>query len=156
MRSFYALYVWNAKANKFIDCKYLCDRRIRQNTARTEHTALVFATVGWQVECWRPSPTFSSYNHRTRFFESFEQFFLLFPENKSCIHTEVTAVALLDEEQTAPVNDGQKTEQLNVLLIGSVMLTHRVVSLILIVDLTCIYYLTTLYQLRRIGRVELY
>jgi hypothetical protein len=46
------------------------------------------------VECWRPSLAFSSYKHQTGFFESIKQFFLLFPENKSCIHTKVPAVAV--------------------------------------------------------------
>jgi hypothetical protein len=51
------------------------------------------------VERWRPSPAFSPYKHQTGFFESIKQFFLLFPENKSCIHTKVTAVTVHDEEQ---------------------------------------------------------
>jgi hypothetical protein len=49
------------------------------------------------VECWRPSLASSSsssysYKHRTWFFESVKQFFLLFPENKSCIHAQAPAV----------------------------------------------------------------
>ena len=69
--------------------------RTKQSNA---NTALEFVPVGRQVECWRPSLTFSSYKHQTRFFETIKRFFLLFLENKSCIHAQVTAVALHDRE----------------------------------------------------------